>query len=256
MSQGTLLFAASTAAASALVYGLVGFQFARRSVSEEAKEAQYGFAVWWGGLGALTFLGAIPTLMAAFGVTHFVFHIVVTYVALWVLCLALGGLLYYLVFVFTGSRVWLWPILGGYLALYLWLLFVISSANPVGVDVETWSTTLDYETPIADSVTSILLLVLIVPAIVGALGYLSLAFRLKAPEARFRAVAVPVVLIAWLGSSLVASALDLNENQWWPFISRFIGLFAAVLIYFAYDMPAWLQARLNPPGPEATNAAA
>jgi hypothetical protein len=187
------------------------------------------------------------TALAASGVTPLVLFFAFTYINIWLLMIALGSLLYYLVYLFTGKRVFLKLILIIYSGMFLFFLWFINSLNPTGVEVTDWSATLAYdeEIEISQAWVYALLLGLIGPQVVFAGLYFTLAFRLKNPEARARVAMVSMSLFLWFGSSIFFALIGLSRQPYWPPVSRLIGFSAALVIYLAYDMPGWLRRRIG-----------
>src|SRR5687768_4832139 len=107
----TLLISAVTSLVSGSVYAYVGVKMASRPTSLRAKPAQLCFASWWAALATLSFVGAALQLLYTVNSLPLWVYEVFTQVALVVLVAALAALLYYLIFVYTGSlRAWILPV--------------------------------------------------------------------------------------------------------------------------------------------------
>ena len=66
----------------------------------------------------------------------------------WSACIALWGLLYYLIYLFTGNKRWLPPLAIFYIIYYVLLVYYMTASIPDSVKVGRWSTTLVYRAPL------------------------------------------------------------------------------------------------------------
>lgn len=229
---------------ASLVYAVVGRRVARRKVEGEAGMAWVLFSVWWYALAGLTLIQGLLALAGAVGVTDLSVHLALTHAVLLVLCVALFALAYYLLYLFTGKRSLLWPLAAAYGGYYLFLEYIVAAAQPIGVQVRTWTVNLQYTHDLAGTpVSRVLGLLLFVPIIIGAIAYFSLYFKVQDPTQKYRIKVIAWSIILWFGSSLVASNVGLNDFYWWPLISRGIGVAAALGVYAAFSPPQWVQRR-------------
>lgn len=245
MTTTTILLDAGLAAAIAAVYAYVGMTVGRRRVEGDARLASWSFVAWWYGLSVTTGIAAARNFLGAAGVLHLPIHLTLTQLSLLSLTVALGGLLYYLLYLFTGKRSLVWWVVGFYALFYLALDYFVAWLDPVAVTAGEWQVRYEYANePESGSAPVVLfLLALVVPHILGAVAYARLWFRVDDPTQRYRIGLVSGTILAWFGSALLASFAGFSSLEWWPVASRFIGLFAALLIYFAYRPPMWLRAR-------------
>lgn len=168
-----------------------------------------------------------------------------TLVNLMAICVALHGLMFYLLYLFTGSKKWLGPLTAFYFAYYILLIYYVLASDPVGVSVRRWSATLEYENQIRGPLFLIALLLLVVPQIVGSLAYFTLYFRVKTVTQKYRILLVSWSIMIWFMSSLIASLSGLSQLDAWQIISRFIALSASLTILFAYQPPSWVKRRFH-----------
>lgn len=245
MAELTLGVAAVFAFVAASVYSYIGVRFSRRPVSGESKLAARMFALWWLGLAATTATGGALATWGALGTPNLGVVAVATSFNLIAALAALMGLLYYLVFLYTGRREILLPIVAFYSVFGVTLAYYIAAANPTRVVVSRWTVGLAYERPFGTGFIIILVLLLIFPQIIAALLYFGLYFKVKDPAQRFRVAVVSWSLIIWLGSALLAAGANLSQSDAWQVASRGISLGAALAIFAAYFPPRWLRARLN-----------
>lgn len=239
----TLLASSGFALLAAAIYGYAGAVLRRREVAPDHRRAQQLFVAWWWALGAATFVGSLAGLAAAFGVTDLSLHVGVLMVNLFLICVGLWGLLYYLLFLFTG-RSWLLAPLTVFYALYfVALAALLLGAGPNGVQVGRWTARVTYENPLQGPTATTVLALLVFPQILGALAYFSLYFRLEDRTQRFRVALVSLSILVWFTSALLASAAGLSQQDWWQVASRLLGLAAALAVVVAYRPPRWLRER-------------
>ena len=243
-NQPTLLFSALFAAASASIYGYVGWRLGRRVISSaEARLAWASFTVWWYGLAITTLIGGFLNLFGAVGLTSLPLFVTATYINILVICLALWGLLYYLVYLFTGNRRSLLPLAIFYMIYYVLLVYYITASIPGTVSVGRWSATLVYQAPLTGPFFVLIIVLLLLPQIIGGLAYFTLYFRVPEATQKYRILLVSWSIIIWFLSPLIALAGGVGQQDSWQLTSRFIGLAAALTILMAYLPPRWLKQR-------------
>lgn len=242
MTAGTLAAAGAFAFAAAAVYAFVGQRLGRRLVSPQAQRAATMFSVWWFGLAGTTAMAGVRDLLGSAGVLSLAPYLAITYLNVLIICIALGGLLHYLVFLFTGRDV-LVPLVVFYAAYYAALVAYITFSSPTGVVVHRWNVQLEYATPITGPLFAAILVLLVAPQIVGALAYFTLYWRVKEPTQRYRIVLVSWSIILWFGSALAAAGTGAGQSDEWQLASRSIGLVAAGAILLAYYPPAFARRR-------------
>lgn len=242
--QSTLLLGALFALAAAGIYGFVGWRLSNRVVpSSDARQAWQLFTLWWFGLAASTLINGLLSLFGALGLANLPLFVTATYVNILVICVALLGLMYYLIYLFTGDMRALLPLVIFYLAYYVLLVYYITASIPSHVDVGRWSATVTYRLPLAGPYFLIVVALLLLPQIIGGLAYFTLYFRVREATQKYRVLLVSWSIIVWFGSPLIALAGGLAEQDWWQLASRFIGLAAALTILMAYLPPRWLKER-------------
>ncbi len=206
--------------AGAVVYCLVGVAVGRRKTSAEASLAMRSFQTWWFGLATLTLTAPLFLLLDAL-LPHgegLVFRVFVLNLVILILVAALAGLLYYLVFVYTGKKKVIWPILAYALLEAAWLITIIMQAHPIGYGeingVACDNDSFCYQNePNAGSANLLLTLSLFVPILAGTAAYFLLYFRLQEPVQRRRVGMVALALAGWFGSSVVASLVRIRAEN-------------------------------------------
>jgi hypothetical protein len=256
MVSGPLLGGAAFGLAAGLVYAYVGFRVSRRRVDAGKQLAAAMFTAWWWGLAAQTLLAATWNALAAFGVLNEDLYVAATHFSIVLIALALGGLLFYLLFLFTGKTFWWKPLVWAYGAYILYLIYFIRSHDPRGYVARGWSVAVDYGEPLRDDPLYLLVVLLLVgPQTIAAALYFSLFFRTREPTLRYRIALVSGSLFTWLISILAASASGFSDSPAWQVISRTIGLLAALTVLAAYFPPAFVRRRgivsIEQPLPEA-----
>jgi len=246
MNVPTLLFSALLSALCAGIYCYVGLVLSRRnSSSPESRLAWQLFVLFWYALAGANIFTATQNLLGAFGVTDLPLFVTVAIVNLLVTCVALFGLMYYLLYLFSGSRQWLAPMLVFYIAYYIFLIYIVQASRPVSVSVEPWRTRLVYQEEMSNPLVVVLLLLLLFPQIIGSLAYFTLYFRVKTSTQKYRILLVSWSIIIWFLSAFLANIAGLSQLSWWQVMSRLIGLTAALMILMAYQPPSSIKRRFG-----------
>jgi hypothetical protein len=246
MNEPTLLFGAFLSALCAGIYYYVGRVLSRRnSFSTDSRLAWQLFVVWWYALAGSTFSSAMLSLLGAFGITDLPLFVTITQVNLLATCVALFGLMFYLLFLFSGSRQWLAPLVVFYIVYYFFLIYFVQASDPVSVAVEPWRVRVVYDVQFSGPFSTILLLFLLFPQIIGSLAYFMLYFRVKTATQKYRILLVSWSIIIWFLSALVVNIAGLSQLVWWQVLSRLIGLTAAFTILMAYQPPVSIKRRFG-----------
>ncbi len=203
------------------------------------------FATWWYTLAALQLGGVLDVVVAntiGWSLSAYLAYVQGVILALVV---ALGALMYYMVYIFTGARGAWKPIAILYAEYFFILLYWIALARPDGLAQSAGGTTLRYANDLTDAAfTQFIGLLLIVPPILAALAYLTLFFRVEERSQKFRIAAIGGTFALWFGSSLlVGQFTDWTETMGWRIASAAITLAAAIVVYAAFDPPAWVRRR-------------
>ncbi len=248
MTAVTLLWSSLFAFIAAGIYAFVGTRLRARPVGAIARPAADAFALWWVALGVSTVVTGVGNLLAAYGVDDVAVFATISQVNVLIVCVALWALVYYLLFLFTGTRGFVAPLTAFYVAYYALLVYYLASSDPVGVDVKTWQAGVRYAKPLQGGFFAVIVILLVLPQIVGALAYFTLYFRLTEPAQRYRVALVSWAIVVWFTSALAAGLTETSAQSWWPLVSRLIGLTAAGTVLLAYYPPAWIRRRLGAGG--------
>jgi hypothetical protein len=243
-TQSTLILSTISALLAASIYAYVGWRLSKRIVSTaEARIAWQSFTIWWYGLAITTLIGGLLNLFGALGLTNLSLFVTATYINLLIICLALWGLLYYLIYLFTGKSQLLMPLAIFYIIYYVLLVYFITASVPESIDVDRWRTTLAYQTPLTGTFFVILIVLLLLPQIIGGFAYFTLYFRVTEVTQKYRILLVSWSIIVWFLSPFAALGGEWAQEDWWQLASRLIGLAAALTILMAYLPPRWLKQR-------------
>jgi hypothetical protein len=246
MIQPTLLFGALLSVLCAGIYFYVGWVLSQRHASSpDSRLAWRMFIVWWYALAATTLSGALLSLLGALGIVGLPFYITITLANLLAICVALYGLSFYLLYLFTGNRNLLSLLTAFYIIYYVLLVYYVQASQPISVSVERWRTTLVYENQLRGPFFLVVLLMLVLPQIIGSLAYFMLYFRVKNATQKYRVLLVSWSIIIWFLSAFLASISGLSDHDWWQVASRLIGLAAALTIMQAYQPPTWVKQRFG-----------
>lgn len=240
----TLIISAIFAWLAAGVYAYLAWRLRIRVIaSAEARLAWQSFILWWLGLAATTLVTGMLNVLGAFHLTSLPLFLTITHLNLLIVCVALWGLLYYLFYLFTGNSRSLIPLSVFYVVYYALLVYYVAAGIPVGVTVNRWRTTIDYQNEMTGPFFLVVLFLLVIPQIIGGLVYFTLYFQVRDATQKYRILLVSWSIIIWFMSALIASLTGLSGYDWWQITSRLIGLSAALVIFMAYFPPRWIQRR-------------
>lgn len=247
MLAPSLAFGIAFNLCGAAVCFLIGRRLARRHVEDVgAQRASALFSVWWLGMSGNILANNATWLLAAFGLAPAWAVVALTFASLACGVAMIWGLVYYLVYLFTGRPGVFWPITLFYGASLAGSFWLIASLRPTGVRLGEWGGAVEYASQPAPLLGAAFSLFFLLPPIVGALAYGTLAFRVKHPFRRFRIAVVSLSLLVWLISSL---ALPSGGSSG---ATRAVGMIIAVLaltgLGVAYFPPRRLRARLDADG--------
>jgi hypothetical protein len=246
MIQPTLLFGATFAFLCAGIYFYVGHVLShRQQTSSGAGMAWLMFVTWWYALALATFSGGLLSLLGAVGIIVLPLFTTITIINLLTTCVALMGLMFYLLYLYTGKPGMIWAVGIFYFFYYGLVVYFVEASDPVGVTINRWNTSLEYQNMIRGPLYIIAFLLLVFPQILGSLAYFMLFFQVKAKTQKYRILLVSWSIIIWFLSSFLAGISGLSQQDWWQIVSRLIGLGAALTILFAYRPPSWIKRRFG-----------
>lgn len=243
----TLLADAALALALAALYAYVARVVRDRpTTSRDADRAKGAFVTWWVCLAGLTLVGGVRSALGGLDVLHVGVHAALSYLTLPLLVAALWGLVDYLLYIYTGSARWRGVTMAAHAALGVFFLGLVAWMGPRGVTASDWSVTMEHARPLQGALLGVALALILLPTLLAAGAYLTLAFRVRDRTARYRIAMVSGAFLLWFGSAAVASALGgARWWYWWPLAARGVALFATLLILAAYRPPRAVRDALN-----------
>lgn len=234
--------------ATGALYFAVGRLVLRRALPEAERLANRLFATWWFALGLLYVTASPYNFAGAFGLRDLAFSIAYLDALLVLICVALWGLMGFLLYVYTGTNRWLVPLAGFYAALAFGFLWLIAWMDPSGFKNET-GTDLAFTKQLGESGSIVLGLLFSVPIFAGAVAYASLAFRVRDPSPRYRIGMVAGAFMVQFGWSIVSASLGLARKYpdavWLLVIQQAIAIAVPICVILAYRPPAWIRRRLE-----------
>ncbi|MFO1534188.1 MAG: hypothetical protein ABR586_00835 [Thermoplasmatota archaeon] len=259
MADPYLPISIGLAVASTIVYAAVGYQVGRRPVSPQGQLAQRMFQAWWYGLAGLSVFTPLVAILSMLGLDTFDVMLVLVQALLIVIFAAIAGLVYYLLYLYTGKRWVLGAVAAYFLVMIVWLEYLLMAAHISGWGVPPdggAKTFLDASgqriqtNPLQGLLFGLLVAV---PPLVSAAAFFLLYFRLDGREQKYRIAMVSAALVVWFGSSLVGTVTGLSRDpatqQAWQMANMVVALFASSVVYVAYKPPRWIARRLRD-GPE------
>lgn len=232
---------------SAALYFWVARIVLDRAVEGESRRANALFATWWLSLGVVYLLLPAFTLPArAFGYQNLALATALLYALFALIALAVWGLVYYLVYLYTGNARWFWPITAFYIALAFSLLYLVAWLDPSGFDASGRLTYTNQQLSPGPSIA--LGLAFSGPVILSAIGYGSLYFQARDPSSRYRIALVSGAFLVQFGWSLASSMLQLSRrfpnSVTLSLIGSGLAIAAALAIVLAFRPPPRVRARL------------
>ncbi len=237
------------------LYVYVGLQISKREVPDAARLAHRMFLTWWYALGSVSLIGALNIGLYRVGALHPVYFTIIGQINLLAIVVALLGLLYYMVYIYTGSGKWFKPIIGFYAVFYLLLVALV---------VWLWSPATDFtddgwnivalpesEQELSPVMGLVFVVLLVGPQLAAAIGFIRLGSKLEDVTQRYRVRMVGTAILIWFGLSLVGSLgtiildEDLTSFDAWQYTQRIIGLGAVLTILAAYKPPKWIQQKFG-----------
>ena len=244
---GEIALNAAVNLATALAYVYVGQLTWKRRLGGDAKVATRLFGVWWASLGILNLASALLAVPTALGLVDLAVTITFVYAILVLLAVALWGLVYYMLYLYTGNARLFWPVTAAYALVAVGLVYLLTWLHPIALDPGTFTTGLQYERELPRPAALVVSLLVTGPALLAVLAYGSLYFRVQGPTERYRIGLVSGAFVAWLSWSLLSSILQLAKR--YPdslallVVNHALALLAPLLVLLAYRPPAAWRAR-------------
>lgn len=239
-----LYFSAAVQFVSSVIFFYVGYTILGRKVSTESRLALSAFSLWWVGLGLSTLLTSGLILAARQGFTHLALHEAALHLQLVLICVILWGLLYYLLYLYTGRRWLVYAVGVFYVLYYMTLVYWVAWQNPTHVELERWRVVMKYERESTNAVLQLIVALLVLPQIIGAIAYFRLYFFADHPVQKYRIALVSLSILVWFSTALISSLAQISTSDTGQVISRMVSLGAALTVLMAYRPPKWIRERL------------
>lgn len=244
MASTTLLLSAVGSFLTAILYLYIGSVLRRRTVSADGRLANGMFVLWWQAVGAIGLLGVgVMALYIADSLPLWLYRSYTTLVLLG-LFVALWGLQFYLVYLYTGSRRPFVP-----LGVFYGLLFVGTLAlleylpSPERIVDNGWALKTEPEIELDPLFGLVFVLLVVGPQLVAAIAYARLFSKTRDRTQRYRIALVTGSIIVWFGSGIVATGAQVSDALSYQLFSRLVGIVGALVILVAYKPPRWVRAR-------------
>lgn len=244
MIQPGLVLSAAAGAVAASVFAYVGHRQRGRSLARGMRVAGGAFATWWWGMSAYAMLvGVVLNALGAVGFAPVELVVALRALATASLCVAVGGLVAYVAFLYRGGRrTMLVGVLAGSVV-YALLFALLAGHRAVAADQGAYEVTVVFEPALGPAKMALVLGLVALPQVLAALGLLALYPRVEGPTARWRILLVGGGILLWATSALLAA---LSGNDVAILLTRpLLGAAAALGSLWAYDPPAWARERFG-----------
>lgn len=245
MPEIRLLASIATYLLVAGLYGHIGLRLFSRPSHGNAMRACRCFGLFWFGLGTHSALAATLTIAELVGDASAELTAAAAYAASFAIAIMCGGLMAYLLYVFTGRRAVFRWVGVAYAIQLVPLVGVVWFLQPTGVTMEGWIPIIDYARAEGSALDPIVTLVFVLPPLIAAGSYVALFTRLKDPASRWRLGLVGGAITLWLASAVLATAIQTGNPDVGAIIGRSIAIAAALTVLAAYEPPAWAQRRFG-----------
>jgi len=239
---------AAYAFATAFVFALVAARLSQGERSEESRFAHAMFMLWWCGVAAFLATGGLVSALDAAGVESAQARVFLSALGMLTVCSAVCGLVYYVLFVYTGRAGLLLPLVAYYAG--IWCVMIAGLMLDAG-EAARWHRSVVTLAILTGPVVSAAIVAFLVPTIVALALYAGLYRRASSAHQRYRVALATASLIAWFGLALLALALGVQDTPAWEVVGRGLAVAAAAGVLLAYAPPRrvrrWLDARAETP---------
>lgn len=245
MAVVTLLLGAALTLGAGVLFATVGALTLRREARGEARGAIRGFAAWWLGAAIVLSLSGVGTLLGLAGVLDPAVHTALLHLRAVPISIGAFGLLYYLLYLYTGTTRWRLPLAAFYAVQFAFTIYYFQSLAPLRVEPTAWEIRIA-STGTPDAAVSVAFGVLLAaPVLAAAAAYASLLRYLTDRTHRFRVGVVSLAFFQWFGAILVGFLAGWTTREWFFLVYTVPGLLAAVLVLVAYRPPRLVRDRLR-----------
>lgn len=238
-------------AIAAVVYAIVAYVQWRRPVSSGARPARNGFVLWWAGIAFIGLFGLFAGRVLDLESWSLAGYRVLLYTFIPIIFVALAGLVYYLLYLYTGKSTLLRYVVAFYVLLTVAFVVFVEAQDPfVGPDPDTGEVGLQYANEAPAWASLLFSLALLLPPFAAAVAYFGLVFRAKDRTLRYRILMVSGGFMLWMGFSLLSSlgrfASGAEEQGFLSqLVGQLLGLLSAALVLLAYYPPPIVRRALD-----------
>lgn len=215
----------------------------RKRVAPGDRLARLMFAAWWFAAGVVLLLASLPTLLSIVGAADRRILDASRWPTAAALAVALCGLLYYLLYIYTGRHRLIVPLAIAYAAFFVFEIYYFAQFGPPTLEVTAWTVRATPSSQPPSWMSATFGVAVALPILAAIAAYASLLFRAKEAEHRFRIKAVSAAFSLWFGPLLLAYLAGWDDADWFPLIYQAPGLVAGILIVLAYRPPRALAKR-------------
>lgn len=220
--SATVLVGSVLGLAVAALYGWLGREHARRATTGGLGPA--AFAVFWYGIAAHAAVESLWAVSVVLWTQPLWVGILVLLVKIGTGVAAIGGLVLYMLLIYTGNARAAVGVVLAYSALQSLMTWEYLSRVPLAPELRTWYAGLRYQHP-EGAAHDALAVALFLPPLVAAVAYLSLLRVTTDPLQRRRIVATSASLAVFFGGFLLGWVHE--RWFWWGLLERVLALGAA-----------------------------
>lgn len=225
----------------------IGEMIRRRAVASAPREALLGFAAFWYGFGATMVCYGTFSLLVFLHLTDIEIHLTLLHLLSLPLSIGLAGLVYYLLFIYTGRRGWLVPVLALYTLFFAFNQYRYAAGPDPHLLVTPWQAGAVVGAPdgAQAGLFRIFTAVLAVPVLVAVVAYASLLFQAKGGEQRYRIAMISGAIFLWFAVFLVGFLTSDPTASWKPLLYQGMGIPVGLLVLLGYRPPESIRRRFT-----------
>jgi len=247
MSNGQILFTAAGSLGAAILFAVLGFSLWARDYPRDLQGVGRAYALWWLMVGAMGFTDGLRILQGLAAEPSAATYLLLVRLKIVVTAVAVWGLAYYVVYLWTGRPRVKWPLAAFAAAHAVVFLVLVERRLPARIDMQDgyWVPRLVLQSPATLPVLGALgALLFFLPPLILAGAYLLLWRRLHDRTQRSRVLAVSITLIVFfLAASVQFDVRTPGDSPLIPALAV-VNLAAALAAFLIYHPPAWLQRRM------------
>lgn len=238
MASVSLLSLSALHLLAAIFLAMTAWKVLKRDFTPDVRSAGSAFGLAWLMLAVMAGSDGLRILAAIAAESDVALYAAVVQIGVIATAVMIAGFGYYVLFLWTGKRWTLVPLVVYGVFHAAFYLYRIHLRTPAGIETSAWSTAMTFQgdpTQIASPITTYL--TFYAPPVLLALLFLSLLFRFGHPGQRLRAVATAAVIIFYHGTHYLRFAPDFHLQ---PLANPFMAILliiSAVVAWFAHRVP-------------------